>query len=190
MHTRALSMIAATRQYGPRPRISRTSATFRSSEGLSGQAGSMLLESFIAILIFSMGILAIVGMQASAVKSSADAKYRSEASLLVNDLLGQMWASDRTAMDPLNAANLVLQTQFQGGQGTNGPGYTAWYASFTDATPGPNSLPGSSAFPPTVTVVSKPGTTQGLVTVTVFWKAPNEPATAAAHSYSVIAQIK
>ena len=64
--------------------------------GLRHQAGSMLLEAFIAILIFSMGILAIVGMQASAVKSSADAKYRSEASLLANELIGQMWVSDRT----------------------------------------------------------------------------------------------
>ena len=56
----------------------------------------MLLEAFIAILIFSMGILAIVGMQASAVKTSADAKYRSEASLLANELIGQMWVSNRT----------------------------------------------------------------------------------------------
>ena len=143
----------------------------------------MLLESFIAILIFSMGILAIVGMQASAVKNSTDAKYRSDANLLANELLGQMWVSDRTNLDPANPPNLLLQTNFQSG-GTTNNAYTAWYSN-VQAT-----LPGSSTYPPTVTVNSLPGPTQGLVTVTIFWKAPNDLAGAAAHNYNVVAQIR
>ena len=46
------------------------------------QSGVMLLEALIAILIFSLGVLGIVGMQASAVKASRDAKYRADAGLL------------------------------------------------------------------------------------------------------------
>jgi type IV pilus assembly protein PilV len=138
----------------------------------------MLLESFIAILIFSMGILAIVGMQASAIKNSADSKYRSEASLLANELIGQMWVSDRTPA--------TLYANFQGGAGTDGARYTAWYSSFNGTLPGSNTLPGSSTYAPTVTVDQ----VTGLVTVTVFWKAPNEPDAAAAHSYYMIAQIR
>ena len=36
----------------------------------SRQSGVMLLEALIAILIFSLGILGLVGMQASAVRAS------------------------------------------------------------------------------------------------------------------------
>ncbi len=136
------------------------------------QAGSMLLESFIAILIFSMGILAIVGMQASAVKSATDAKYRSEASLLANQLLGQMWVSNRTPAT-------LLQANFQGGAGTDSVAYTAWYSE-VQAT-----LPGSNANPPTVVV----NPANGLVTVTVLWKAPNEATADPAHRFTVVAQI-
>ena len=35
------------------------------------QSGVMLLEALIAILIFSLGVLGIVGMQASAIKAHA-----------------------------------------------------------------------------------------------------------------------
>ena len=136
------------------------------------QQGSMLLEAFIAILIFSMGILAIVGMQASAVKSATDAKYRSEASLLVNELVGEMWISDRTPA--------TLQTSFQGGAGTDGAAYTAWFSK-VQAT-----LPGSAANPPTVAI----NTANSLVNIAILWKPPNEPAAAAPHRFNLIAQIR
>ena len=54
--------------------------------------GSMMLEALISILIFSMGILGIVGLQANSIKMSTDAKYRSQASLLANQYLAAMWA--------------------------------------------------------------------------------------------------
>jgi type IV pilus assembly protein PilV len=150
--------------------------------GRRTQSGSMLLESFIAILIFSMGILAIVGMQASAIKNSTESRYRSEAAQLANELLGQMWVSDRIsaiANDP--QPQLQLQTNFQGGVGgADGAFYATWSANVQ------NVLPGAAAFPPRVTV--DPAT--GLVTVMVLWKAPNEPAAAAAHNYLIVTQMK
>lgn len=185
MNARAHRMIEDALQPGRQPllRIPAAGATpcaGKVSRALHRQAGSMLLESFIAILIFSMGILAIVGMQASAIKNSADAKYRSEASLLVNELLGKMWVTMARPDPPLPQPALALQTNFQGGAGTDGSAYTAWYSS-VQAT-----LPQASAYAPTVTV----DPASGVVTVTVRWKAPSEPATAAAHSYNVIAQIR
>lgn len=143
------------------------------------QQGSMLLESLIAILIFSMGILAIVGLQATSIKLSTDAKYRSEASLLANQLIGQMWVSDRTAA--------TLQTSFQGGNGTNGALYSAWLASSVQTT-----LPGVSAATlplstlPTVEVLTNVASA-GQVTVTLYWQAPSE---STRHNYTAIAQIK
>lgn len=55
------------------------------------QNGSALLEGLIAILIFSMGILALMGLQAISIKQSVDAKYRSDANFLASQIIGQMW---------------------------------------------------------------------------------------------------
>jgi type IV pilus assembly protein PilV len=65
------------------------------------QSGSVLLEALISVLIFSMGILALVGLQGAMVKNSSDAKYRSDASFIAQERLGRMWT------DPTNVANYV-----------------------------------------------------------------------------------
>jgi type IV pilus assembly protein PilV len=72
------------------------------SPGLkSAQQGVILIEAMVAILIFSIGVLAIVGLQASMVKNTADAKYRADASNIAQSRLGQIWA------DPSNAATYI-----------------------------------------------------------------------------------
>lgn len=55
------------------------------------QQGSVLLEALLAVLIFSMGILALVGLQAAMVKNTSDAKYRAEASFIAQQKLGDIW---------------------------------------------------------------------------------------------------
>jgi type IV pilus assembly protein PilV len=131
---------------------------------LKDQAGMVLMEGLIAILIFSVGILAIVGMQAAAIRNVGEAKYRSEASLLANQLLGAMWATDRSAT--------TLQTNFIAG----GAAYNTWLASVAAT------LPGVADNPPEVGVAST-----GIVTVTVQWKTP---ASSSAHKYTAVAQIR
>jgi type IV pilus assembly protein PilV len=65
------------------------------------QQGVVMIEVMVAILIFSVGVLAIVGLQATMIKSTADAKYRADASYIAQSRIGQIWA------DPANAANYV-----------------------------------------------------------------------------------
>lgn len=60
------------------------------------QKGVILLEALIAILIFSMGILAVVGLQAAMIKNTADSQYRAEASYIAQQALGVMWANPTT----------------------------------------------------------------------------------------------
>lgn len=55
------------------------------------QQGTVLLEAMIAVVIFSMGILALVGLQAAMVKNTSEAKYRAEASFIAQQKLGEMW---------------------------------------------------------------------------------------------------
>ncbi len=90
----------------------------KSAIDASGQEGVMLLEALIAILIFSLGILAIVGLQATMIKSTADAKLRSEASYLAQDRIGQMWAADPATLNTFVEAATDISAQIPGGQRT------------------------------------------------------------------------
>ena len=67
----------------------------------SAQQGVVLLEALVAILIFSMGVLALVGLQAAMIKNTSDSKYRSEASFIAQQRIGMIWS------DPDNAAAYV-----------------------------------------------------------------------------------
>lgn len=50
-----------------------------------------MLEALIAVLIFSMGILAVIGLQASALRNTTEARLRIDASYLADQVIGQMW---------------------------------------------------------------------------------------------------
>jgi type IV pilus assembly protein PilV len=58
----------------------------------SAQRGVVLVEAMIAILIFSVGILAITGLQAAMIKNTSDSKFRADASFIAQKLIGQMWS--------------------------------------------------------------------------------------------------
>jgi type IV pilus assembly protein PilV len=58
---------------------------------MKSQGGVMLIEALVGILIFSIGILALIGMQGAAVKNTTDARYRSEATFLATQIIGNMW---------------------------------------------------------------------------------------------------
>jgi len=62
------------------------------------QKGAFLLEALIGILIFSLGILGIVGLQAQAIRFTNDSEYRAEAVYLANSLISQMWSDDRSTL--------------------------------------------------------------------------------------------
>lgn len=135
------------------------------------QGGSLLLEALIAILIFSFGILGIVGMQAVAVRQSTDARYRADAAQLVDRLIGTMWAGDRTIS--------VLQATYSGCTST---ACKAWAADVARLLPGATA---ASAGAPTVNVSDA-----GVVTVSIFWRAPGETTDAGTHRYDLTAQIR
>lgn len=54
------------------------------------QRGTMLLEVLVSVLIFSFGLLGLVGLQARATQFSLDAEDRNRAALLADDLAAQM----------------------------------------------------------------------------------------------------
>jgi type IV pilus assembly protein PilV len=74
----------------------------------SAQQGAVLLEAMIAILIFSMGVLAIVGLQAAMIKNTADSKYRADASYIAQKMIGRIWsAPDTLPADPSTTVTAI-----------------------------------------------------------------------------------
>ena len=73
------------------------------------QAGVVLIEALLGILIFSIGILALIGMQSVAVKNTIDARYRTEAAYLANSILSQIRLdmANITLYPDSNTANYV-----------------------------------------------------------------------------------
>lgn len=56
------------------------------------QRGVALLEALIGFIIFSIGVLGLVGLQASMTRAQTSAKLRADASLLANEAIGLIWA--------------------------------------------------------------------------------------------------
>jgi type IV pilus assembly protein PilV len=57
--------------------------------------GYLLIETLVSILLFSLGLLGLVGIQANSIRSVTEARLRSDAVLAANELVGRMWV-DRT----------------------------------------------------------------------------------------------
>jgi len=87
-----------TKQTIPPKKIVRT--------GKPAQRGVVLLEALIAVLLFSMGVLALVGLQAAMVKNTSDSKYRAEASFIAQQRIGMIWADVTNASLYLNTADI------------------------------------------------------------------------------------
>lgn len=113
------------------------------------QRGVMLIEAMVAFLIFSIGVIALVGLQGVAIKESNEAKYRSDASFVADRVIGDIWLSDKT--------NIAA---FAGTYSASSNTGNAWSVAVTDPQIG---LPNGSV------VVAASGQT---VTVTVAWQAP------------------
>jgi type IV pilus assembly protein PilV len=135
-------------------------------KNLKSQEGVMLLEALIGILIFSIGILALVAMQANAISNVSNAQYRAEASALADEILAQI-QMDYGSYTTLSGVDLY---QYTGGTPSHPP-----LANWVDRV---NRLPGTTAAggAPSMEVTNVPiaGSIGAVkqVRVTVRWRAP------------------
>lgn len=115
------------------------------------QRGIALIEALVGILLFAIGILGLVGLQASMTKAQTTAKARGDAAYLANEVVSRMW------LDRANIANYA----------------TAPSSVCTDATCAAwvnkvgTTLPVGQA-----TITATPST--GAVQLTITWSPPNE----------------
>lgn len=143
------------------------------------QRGAMLLEALVGLLIFSIGILGMVGMQAASIQNSAAATYRSEASYLTNQIISTMWADkDNLASYALNAGNTGCT---QGSSNAGNANLTSWLQNDVVRLPGAAAASGVTGWQQQVVIG-----TSGVVTVTVCWQSPKDTTS---HNFVATAQI-
>ena len=123
--------------------------------------GFTLIEVMVAILIFSFGVIAMVGLQAVSIGNMVQGTHRTNASLFANRLLGQMMVDKGNVASYADAA------------GTSFVPKASWLADVQAA------LPNGGA-----TVVIS-GT---QATIVVSWRNNDEP-TANTHKYTAVGQV-
>ena len=106
------------------------------ASAVRAQRGVALFESLIALLVFSVGLLGLLGLEARVMNVSTESENRNRAAMFASEVTSQMWLNG--TVTPVTAS------------------YTALLASITDQTKG--GLPGGAANA-TVTVTPVAGTT-------------------------------
>jgi type IV pilus assembly protein PilV len=98
-------------------------------------AGFTLVEVLVAMVIFTLGVLGMVRLQAAAVKMSTDARQRAEASFLADQLLARMLISDpATAATFAHRPDGIIPCAPTGAASTNAQ-VLQWLAEVTAAFP-------------------------------------------------------
>ena len=152
------------------------------------QRGFMVIEALIAILIFSLGILGLVAMGSTAIGAQSDARFRTDAAALADEIANQMAVRAARDTNPISSGpDLVLQASLQSfthlATGTPGPAGCAFTGTpsgnpialqwVNDVLNGPRRLPGATAA--TQQIVVTPADFN-RVDITVCWQTPNDQA--------------
>jgi len=86
------------------------------------------MEALVSILIFSFGVLGLIGLEASAVNYSVDAEDRNRAALFASEVASYMWLQGSVSMTTTSAQTTQM---------------TAWTTAIADPTT-PMGLPGGT----------------------------------------------
>ena len=157
------------------------------------QRGFLLIEALIAVLIFSLGVLGMVAMSGTAIGAQSDARYRTDAARLADDMASNIALGvDRTTEDTLRASLAAFQHLPGGaacafsGDASVSPAVTTWLSQVTaTASPG---LPGSTSSSQQISISN---TVAGFnrVEITLCWKAPGTPDTTAMRRHTLVTYV-
>ena len=124
--------------------------------------GVALIEVLIALLLFAIGILGLVGLQASMTQAQTESKVRADAANLVDELATVMWGELGNQNTTANLAN------FSASGCSSSPACNAWLTKLG------KTLPGGTLTELTLSNVTDTTSADlGLVMVTLQWSLPN-----------------
>jgi type IV pilus assembly protein PilV len=76
----------------------------KTGRGRHPQAGFTLIEVLVVLLLFSVGLLGLVGLQAKAMQISTGGEDSTRAALLANEMASAMWAADSVTLGAATAS--------------------------------------------------------------------------------------
>lgn len=132
---------------------------------LRGRSGFTLLESMIAALILSTGLLALAGMQTISFGRNVDANELTRVTHLTAEMVERMQFNRRNVMAYNGIDTLNVATQPPSAQPMARGDYAQWQALLSES--GLSSVQGSVTVVPTGPAA--PSLNQSLVTITVSW---------------------
>lgn len=151
---------------------------------VKSQKGMFLIEALIGILVFSLGVLAMVALGTAAVSAQSDAQYRTEAATLAKEISSQivlkadrLHASNATQaqiLAEMNASVGIYAHRLGGatclfdGSASSDALVTAWVTKVTGALPG---VPAKGLQIDTSTLAAFSG-----IRVTICWQGPTDKA--------------
>lgn len=136
------------------------------------QSGVVLLEALIGILIFSLGILALVAMSTSAIRVQGDAQYRAEAMNLAEQISSAIWSGVGRPLSTVDTATLQLYQHAENGGLCAFNGSASTQAAVTTwLTRVQNMLPGSGNGMQQIAINTA---ANNEVRITVCWQAPSD----------------
>lgn len=143
------------------------------------QAGIALIEALIAIVIFSIGALTMIALQANGIAAQTDAQYRIEAANQVNRIIGEInldVSRDSTGVVvPTSLANYNHNPVGGNcnffGDASSRPIVSDWVSAITSATSASH-LPGAT--PSMLQIIADSGAFN-RVTITACWQSPGDP---------------
>jgi type IV pilus assembly protein PilV len=131
--------------------------------------GFALIEVMVSVLLFAIGILGLVGLQASMMQAQTASKVRADAANLADELTAIIW-SDMNNIAAYTAAGCAGNARCNG-----------WLTKL------PNVLPGGTLQTLTIDLGGTSITNQdyGLITITLNWTLPN----GGTHTYTTISNV-
>lgn len=143
-------------------------------------AGAGLLEALIAIVIFSVSLLGLLGLQSKALANSRGAQYRAEAEVLANEAIGIMWSDRANLTQYAHNGTDGTSTCAPAGTASTNANAVAWLNQFTTSGQ-PRYLPGATSTAQQVKIGA-----DRTVRVTLCWRAPED---AGWRTYTLVARI-
>jgi type IV pilus assembly protein PilV len=140
--------------------------TFHSKPGRGAcprqrSSGFAMIEVLVAVLLFAIGILGLVGLQAAMTQTQTESKVRADAANLIDELATVMWG------ELGNKATIANLTAFSTGGCSGSTACNAWLGKLG------KTLPGGTLKDLTFNDVADTwDVNHGMVTVTLEWSLP------------------
>ena len=80
------------------------------------QRGFTLLETLVALLIFSIGLIGVIGLQARSIQFAVDGEDRNRAAVMADEIIANLWNSST----PTSSLDVLSRASFAAGA-TGGP---------------------------------------------------------------------